>query len=55
MKTKFINSNLSNKKQSDKAVIEFRISMITFLQLTLDISSKKVRFILLNLGLECTW
>jgi hypothetical protein len=55
MKTNFINSNLSNKKQTDKVVIEVRISLITFFELSLDISSKKVRFILLNMGLECTW
>lgn len=55
MKTKFINSFSSKKKQVDKVIIDIRISMITFLLLDLDLSSKRVKFLLLNFGFEFTW
>lgn len=55
MKTNFINSFSSKKKQVDKVIIDIRISMITFLLLDLDLSSKRVKFLLLNFGFEFTW
>jgi hypothetical protein len=55
MKTKFINSFLSKKKQSDKIIIDIRISTITFLNFDLDLSLKKVKLVLVNFGIEFTW
>lgn len=55
MKTKFINSFSSKKKQVDKVIIDIRVSTITFLLLDLDLSSKKVKFVLVNFGFEFTW
>lgn len=55
MKTNFINSFSSKKKQVDKVLIDIRVSMVTFLHLDLDLSAKKVKFLLLNFGFEFTW
>lgn len=55
MKTKFINSFSSKKKQVDKVIIDIRISTITFLHFDLDLSLKKVKFVLVNFGFEITW
>ena len=55
MKTKFINSFSSKKKQVDKVIIDIRVSTITFLLLDLDLSSKRTKFLLLNFGFEITW
>lgn len=55
MKANFINSFLSKKKQTDKVFIEVRVSMLTVLLFDLDMSSKKLKFLLLNFGFEFTW
>ena len=49
-----INSFKSPNKQSDKFILEFRISKLTIFELDLDLSTKTLRFIVFNLGFEVT-
>jgi hypothetical protein len=48
----FINSWKSKNKQFDKFTILCRISSLTIFELSIDFSSKSLRLVLLNFGIE---
>lgn len=47
-----INSWKSPNKQSDKLIINFRIATLTIFELSIDISRRSFRIMLLNFGYE---
>jgi hypothetical protein len=49
---KFINSWKSKVKQNDKFICKLRIGKLSIFELIGDTSSKRVRFVLFNFGLE---
>ena len=52
MKANFINSWHKGNKQCDKTCICIRFGRITLLNISFDISSKYLKIIMLNLGVE---
>jgi hypothetical protein len=49
---RFINSWNTYGKQGDKYVIKLRFGKLTFFELITDISSKKLRIVFINFGIE---
>lgn len=47
-----INSWKSIRKQNDKYELTIRIKKLTLLEINLDFSSKKFRYVIFNFGLE---
>ena len=48
----FINSWKANAKQKDRVNITIRFRSITILEIKYDVSDKKLRLMIINLGLE---
>jgi len=54
MKLNFINSWASGSKQDDKLMIVVRLGKLTLIEISSDISSKFLRLIVFNVGIEIT-
>ena len=48
----FINSWSSNAKQKDKFELTLRLGKFTLIELSMDKSDEKIRFIIFNIGFE---
>jgi hypothetical protein len=49
---RFINSWKTYNKQGDKCIIKMRFGKLTLFEIISDISSKKLRIVFINFGIE---